>query len=96
MNVKTIDERLREQAKKLLVERINAAALPLRKELQVGTTIYVNLDGIEYSAIDLLNRIESSLIAVKLPRETERHLSDFIHKIDSMQQELETIVRNVG
>lgn len=101
MNTKTIDERIREKARKELSDKIHRATLKFKKEIEIhGTTDVVQLrcfDGQDcrnpqtafaYNC-ELIEQIAKQAIEKLSPKYEEAAIAEFLKKVDSLQEQID-------
>jgi hypothetical protein len=97
--VQSIEQRLREKARKELEERINDALSPVEVLLRVGQAIDVpavlDKNGSPYSAAFLLVQVRKALIEKYQSQAEEDAIKAFLEKVDQLQVELDELKEEV-
>lgn len=94
-----LNERIREKARAELRNELEESAQPLRRMLQLGYTVEVELynkAGNRFDSFTAIDVIVSALFKIKVTEREQDAIDEFMKKVDGLQEQIDQLVDSVG
>jgi hypothetical protein len=92
--IKSLEDRIRENARKALKDQIAAAAQPLAAFTHFGYSVEISFllhNGKPIQVWEALSAIQERIFAELASKREDEAISEFIHKVDELQTQLDEL-----